>query len=317
MPSNHSRLACAPAVVALKGLRDYLARLTAAPDGSVLLEELTEVPTPVKEQAAVVEAVIEENDREVGQIWEPDQVKSAVPGPGEKPAEVTPGKIGNPATGAAKGQVDVGHSGVKDGVKGNRETPPDAPRHFISLLVALPAGGQVSEVVLLLALEDAVLDPAKPSPVRLAAERMLPQIRIWAAENIGSPATLTWTASEPLWRAQWQKAQAGRDAKLNLASPTNNRLMPKLQGASLRKALQVLNQYGLKVRIQGVGRVVEQQPEAGATISGEECVLTLSGLNLIDIRPARELAVGVESGSDKLKIFSSVSNPRPVAGSGH
>jgi len=292
----------APVSEPLQPLRDYLSRLAAGVDGSVILEELTEAPAPVKEAAAVGEAVAEVSGREVGQIWEPDQVKLAVPGPGEKPAEATPEKSGNTVT---------------DGAKGNRETAKDGPRHFISLLVALPGTGQGSEVVLLLALEGALLDPAGPSPVRLAAERILPQVRIWAAENIGSPATLTWTANEPLWRAQWQKAQSGRDQKLSQASRTNSRLMPDLQGASLRKALQVLNQHSLKIRIQGVGRVVEQRPEAGVTISGDECVLTLSGLNLINVRPARELAVGVESGSDKLKIFSSVSNPRPAAAAGN
>lgn len=302
----------------LQELRDYLARLGAAPDGSVLLEELTEVPAPIKEETAAVEAVAGDNGREVGQVWEPDQVATAVSGPGEKTVTGGPVKIDNP-TGTDAGVVGLskGQPGAKDGGKGNLEKVKDQPKHFVSLLVALPGTGQVSEVLLLLALEGAVLDPSRPSPVRLAAERILPQVRIWAAENIGSPATLAWTANESLWRSQWQKAQEGRDDQLSLAARSNSRLMPDLQGASLRKALQVLNQHGLRVRIQGVGRVVEQRPEAGAPIIGEECVLTLSGLNLINIRPAREVAVGVESGSDKLKIFSSVSNPRPVAAGGN
>jgi hypothetical protein len=312
-PEGSSNQAAAPP----SQLRDYLARLAGA-DGSVLLEELTEVPAPVKETAAVVEAVVEDNGREVGQIWEPGQSTPATQGTGEKNAGVSPEKSGTSFTGAAGlGGFSPGQAGVKDAGKSNLEKAKEEPRHFISLLVALPCGGQVSEVVLLLAMEGAVLDPAKPSPVRLAAERMLPQMRIWAAENIGSPATLAWTANESLWRTQWQKAQAGRDEKFSLTSRSNRRLMPDLQGASLRKALQVLNQRNLRVRIQGVGRVVEQRPEAGAPISGDECVLILSGLNLINIRPARELAVGVESGSDKLKIFSSISNPRPAAGPGN
>lgn len=308
----------APLVVPLQNLRDYLARLGVTPDGSVLLEELTEVPAPIKEEVVAVEAVAGENGREIGQVWEPDQAATAVPGYGEKNAGDASGKIDSPA-GAASGLVGSpkGQPGVKDGGKGNQEKVKDQPKHFVSLLVALPGTGQASEVLLLLALEGAVLDPSGPSPVRLAAERMLPQIRIWAAENIGSPATLSWAANEPLWRAQWQKAQAGRDEKVSLAARSNSRLMPDLQGASLRKALQVLNQHGLRVRIQGVGRVVEQRPEAGTPISGEECVLILSGLNLINISTAREVAVGVESGSDKLKIFSSVSNPRPAVVGGN
>lgn len=302
--------AAALAVEPRQRLRDYLARLGTLPDGGVMLEELTAVPGPAKEEA-VAAALVTDNGREVGQIWEPEQTTTPVSAPGEKRAESVPAVIGE------KIQAKEGPSGAQDGGKDNQAAAKEESHHFTGYLVATPGSGQGSGVLLLLALEGAVMDPTKASPLRLAAERMLPQFRIWAAENIGPPASLTWTANEPLWRAQWQKAQSGREEKLSTALQTNRRRMPDLHGASLRKALQVMNPYGLRIRIKGVGRVVEQQPEAGAALNGEDCQLVLSGLNLINERPARELAVGMESGSDKLKIFSTVTNPRPVGAGGN
>ena len=51
--------------------------------------------------------------------------------------------------------------------------------------------------------------------------------------------------------------------------------MPDLRGLSLRKALRNLQQFGLKVKIAGSGRVVDQEPKAGLRFSGGECLLTL------------------------------------------
>jgi len=53
-------------------------------------------------------------------------------------------------------------------------------------------------------------------------------------------------------------------------------LMPDLSGMSLRRALHVLQDKKVKVRIQGTGRVVAQSPAAGISLGGvKECLLTL------------------------------------------
>lgn len=291
-------------------VQDYLTRLAAGTDGTVFLEELSEVPGPVAEEPPA-EPVAQNNGREVGQIWEPARTVPAEVGGGEPADKPLPGAAGANWLGTDKGTAKSGVKG--DGQESGAEAKVE-PRRFISLLVALPGSGEISGVMVLLALEGAVLDADKASPLRLTAERMLPQIRSWALESMGSPVTVSWSPNESLWQAQWQKTLAGRDAQISLSARANRRQMPDLHGVSLRKALQVLNQYDLKVRIQGVGRVVEQQPAAGTTLNGEECVLTLSGLNLINETPDRQLSVGVESGTGKLKIFSTVYNPRPVSG---
>lgn len=293
-------------------VRDYLGRLAGESD-MLFLEELTEVPAPVKEEAA--EPTAETGGREVGQVWEPGQPASPSPA-AEKTVSLSPGEATAPAGLASGSGGKTGAGTEKEGENPNGAKEVEEAKHFISLLTALPAG-EASGVVMLLALEGAVLDPTAPSPLRLAAERIMPQVRGWAAENIGPPATISWSANEPLWRAQWQKIQASRSEKINLDSRANRKQMPDLRGASLRKALQVLNHYGLKVRIQGGGRVVEQRPAAGEVIRGDECILILSGLNLVEIRPSRQLTVGLETGSDKLRIISSTVTTPVASGGGN
>ncbi len=56
-------------------------------------------------------------------------------------------------------------------------------------------------------------------------------------------------------------------------------IMPSLVGLSLRKALQRLNRYEVRVRIQGSGRIVSQQPKPGSLLNGEtECKLVLQSI---------------------------------------
>ena len=53
-------------------------------------------------------------------------------------------------------------------------------------------------------------------------------------------------------------------------------LMPLVKGMSLRKGLQQLKPYSMKVRINGSGRIVAQYPLPGQPLAGaEECMLTL------------------------------------------
>ena len=52
--------------------------------------------------------------------------------------------------------------------------------------------------------------------------------------------------------------------------------MPKVRGLSLRKGLQELDRYNLRMRINGSGRIIAQYPLPGQSLKGiEECVLTL------------------------------------------
>lgn len=53
-------------------------------------------------------------------------------------------------------------------------------------------------------------------------------------------------------------------------------VMPQVRGMSLRKAIQQMDKFKIRVRINGTGRIVAQYPQAGQSLLGvEECILTL------------------------------------------
>ena len=296
----------APAAATLQQARDFMNRLTSGLTGLIYLEELTEAPEPVAESGAP----------EVGDS--PEKSAGGAPGnpPIGRPLALAKPTVNERAPEKPVPAVKVADKAADATAKGEEKV--ETPKHYATLLLVLPGsepspegGARAPEVVMLLALEGAKLDPAAPSPLRAVAEKIMPQLRAWAAEDSIPAGKITWLANEPLRQTQWQKALAGREAQNRSGAKLNRRRMPDLHGSSLRRALQILNPYGLQVRIQGVGRVVEQRPGSGEAISGSDCLLVLSGLNLIDQRPDRQLAVGVEGGTDKLKI-QPVAVPQPL-----
>ena len=53
-------------------------------------------------------------------------------------------------------------------------------------------------------------------------------------------------------------------------------LMPALRGLSLRKGLQLVEPYRMKVQINGSGKIIAQYPLPGTPLLGtNECILTL------------------------------------------
>ncbi|NOX24930.1 MAG: hypothetical protein GXP59_02225, partial [Deltaproteobacteria bacterium] len=79
------------------------------------------------------------------------------------------------------------------------------------------------------------------------------------------------------FKRQWRKIHL-KTRNLNLTTGRTDApiFMPKLQGFSLRKSLQSLSGYGLRILISGAGRVVRQMPKAGTSLkSGQNCRLKL------------------------------------------
>ncbi len=65
-----------------------------------------------------------------------------------------------------------------------------------------------------------------------------------------------------------------REAPVKVNEPVA--VMPMVKGLSLRKGLQQLKQYKMKIRVNGSGRIVAQYPLPGTPLAGvNECVLTL------------------------------------------
>jgi cell division protein FtsI (penicillin-binding protein 3) len=65
-----------------------------------------------------------------------------------------------------------------------------------------------------------------------------------------------------------------RDAPGKVKEPVA--VMPLVKGMSLRKGLQQLKPYKMKVRVNGSGRIIAQYPLPGQPLAGvDECLLTL------------------------------------------
>lgn len=61
-----------------------------------------------------------------------------------------------------------------------------------------------------------------------------------------------------------------------LVAEQNGPVMPLVTGMSLRKGLQKLNAYNIRVKVEGSGRIVTQWPESGQPLNGVgECTLIL------------------------------------------
>ena len=63
----------------------------------------------------------------------------------------------------------------------------------------------------------------------------------------------------------------------NLTETADNRKnMPDVTGKSLRAGLQVLQHFNVDIKLLGSGRIVSQQPAAGAELKkGTECILKM------------------------------------------
>jgi len=78
----------------------------------------------------------------------------------------------------------------------------------------------------------------------------------------------------PLRKRADNLTSGGFDAQEKMK--TGRGKMPDLEGLSLRKSLQLLQEHNLKIRLRGTGRVVSQKPLPGALLQGiSECILTL------------------------------------------
>jgi cell division protein FtsI (penicillin-binding protein 3) len=146
---------------------------------------------------------------------------------------------------------------------------------FQTVMIACRAQPQ-SDFVLLVALEQAVVDHQKKTPMRNMGEALLERMTRLAAEKIKPPSPAAMAAREKLLYADWLDSQIL--TKPEIAAATGQaklEVMPALMGLSLRKALRSLQPFGLRVKVVGSGRVVAQEPQSGLRISAPECLLTL------------------------------------------
>lgn len=135
---------------------------------------------------------------------------------------------------------------------------------------------QRPEVAMLVVLEGAAFNGAEYSPLRRLAQEMLPLARTVLGKKASLPSVRELAVREVAYRRKWEKNIAEIEAGPVLPQGSEGVFMPDVSGLSLRKALQALQQYGLKLQIKGAGQVVRQSPPAGAPLKGiNQCVLEL------------------------------------------
>jgi cell division protein FtsI (penicillin-binding protein 3) len=154
--------------------------------------------------------------------------------------------------------------------------------HHIQELLLAAAPKERPKVLLIFSINYGALYPEPPGPDSARSKEGLAEIGqrlLPILADYGETAERMTEA--PLEKSAVNKRQYFFSRRLNTsdlkkkyehAQPT----MPQLIGLSLRKGLQQINLYNLKVRIRGSGRIVRQKPTAGEPLTATEtCELTL------------------------------------------
>lgn len=165
-------------------------------------------------------------------------------------------------------------AGIEEQVAGGaQQAAVPSDRYYATLLGVRPAGD--SSLAMVVALSGARFDPAAASPLAAMARQVLRQATALSGKPAARVAQQSRATDSDYYQA-WRKLQARPDVAPVAAPAKLAETMPRVTGYSLRKALQALQSYGLPVRVEGSGRVVEQRPAAGESFKGsKEVVLKL------------------------------------------
>ncbi len=161
--------------------------------------------------------------------------------------------------------------------EGAEESVEEPESRFRTVLIGFTPGQD--GVALLVALDGAVVEADKKTLMRNLGEDVIGRMAALAIEQVDPPSPEVMAAGEKRIFETWLGSQA-YDHLVAAAVNTDPEVkrpevMPDLHGLSLRKGLRVLQTFGVKVTVVGSGRIVEQEPAAGAVFDGGECRLSL------------------------------------------
>lgn len=133
----------------------------------------------------------------------------------------------------------------------------------------LASGSRQNEhhLALLLLVDGAKISLSLPSPFRKAAAEIISQADTLMAKRWANEVTPPKLDSDALLYQKWSLSQT-LDTPRPVIETIVEQDMPELVGLSLRKAMQALQGYTVKVNVQGTGRVVRQSPAAGSPLKG-------------------------------------------------
>jgi cell division protein FtsI (penicillin-binding protein 3) len=150
--------------------------------------------------------------------------------------------------------------------------------HRTRLLLAIVPGDQ-PELILMVLMRQPYLEPSTSSVkggpgLSASAEKILPSMmalqQVYA--NLSDMMSMTERKESNYQQQREKKKLAGLGTVIEEQHP----VMPDLLGLSMRKALRLLQDKNVRVRVQGTGRVVSQSPAPGMPLADvKECRLTL------------------------------------------
>lgn len=171
----------------------------------------------------------------------------------------------------------TGENGASPAKEGGEKAAPDQAVLESILLGMAPV--ERPEIAMIVVLEGAHLDPLAKSPVRELAEEMLPQGRAALQNQVKPPSARELAVREVGYYKKMETIQGKSILPAALAQGPQGLVMPDVRGLSGRKAMQILQPYGVRLQIIGSGQVASQYPLAGAALKGvEQSVLHLKAM---------------------------------------
>ncbi len=137
------------------------------------------------------------------------------------------------------------------------------------LLAAVPL--KKPEIVMVLVLDKARIDLAQPSPMQEQASSFLTAALKMHRKKSGVKSEPDKASREDIFR-KWQVYRQQNVPGVQTERQEEGR-MRDVRGMSLRKALQVLDGFDVKIMIEGSGRVKSQHPAPGGEITEQTVVV--------------------------------------------
>jgi hypothetical protein len=130
------------------------------------------------------------------------------------------------------------------------------------------------ELSMIMVIDGMLLDLSKTSKLQLTASQILQN----GLKTYNFPSKVKnadrYLQEKELYE-KWSRLHAKDDVR-QISKSREAQEMPSVLHLSLRKALQVLQNYNLRIRVEGSGRVVSQHPSPGTMLQEvNECVLEL------------------------------------------
>ncbi|WP_026463780.1 penicillin-binding protein [Adhaeribacter aquaticus] len=164
--------------------------------------------------------------------------------------------------------------------------PADNPKYSCIVIIDTPKGGRIyggdvaAPVFRELADKAYARDLALHEPLvaKMPADRAkLPFVQAGYQEELTLICNKLGISTHSLAEEEWIKADSQNKALVWKPNPLKAGMVPDVSGMTLRDALYILGNQGLKVRIVGVGRVKDQSIEAGQPAKkGSTITITLS-----------------------------------------